>query len=159
MAAPAKIVPLLPAGLRWALAGIFLYAGGAKLLDPRQFVVDLGNYRLLPAALAYFAGLQIPWVEVACGLALATRPWRLGGWLLAVALGIGFTVFVGSAWLRGLDISCGCFGSGAPSPVTAWAALRTAFFPLLAAAGFWHELQREKKRPFVAIVAEGNDQA
>jgi hypothetical protein len=141
MATTAKIVSLLHAGLRWALAGIFLYAGCAKLFDPGRFVADLNNYRLLPATVAYLAGLLIPWTEVVCASALLTKSWRLGGWLLTVALGVGFTVFVASAWMRGLDISCGCFGSGAQSPVTAWASLRTTLFPLLAAAGFWHELR------------------
>jgi hypothetical protein len=142
MATTAKIASWLDAGLRLAFAGIFVYAAGAKLLDPARFVADLGNYRLLPSAATYVAGLLIPWAEVVCALALLMKPWRLGGWFLAVALGAGFAVFVASAWMRGLDISCGCFGSSVRSPVTGWATLRTSLFPLLAAAGFWHELRK-----------------
>jgi putative oxidoreductase len=143
MATTAKIASWLAAGLRLAFAVVFLYAAGAKLSDPARFVADLGNYHLLPAAGAYLAGLLVPWAEAVCALALLTKPWRLGGWLLAVALGAGFTVFVTSAWLRGLDISCGCFGSSVRSPVTAWAALRTIPYPLLAAAGLWRELRKQ----------------
>ncbi len=142
MATTAKIESWLDAGLRLALAGIFVYAAGAKLLDPARFVADLGNYRLLPAAATYAAGLLVPWAEVVCALALLTRPWRLGGWPLAATLGAGFTIFVASAWMRGLDISCGCFGSSVRSPVTAWATLRTIPYPLLAAVGFWYELRK-----------------
>jgi putative oxidoreductase len=143
MAAPAKIEALLHGALRGVLAAILAYAGVAKVLDPARFVADLDNYRLVPAIVAYGAGLLVPWVEIASAAALLIRPLRLGGWLLAFLLGAGFAVFVGSAWLRGLDISCGCFGGAAPMPVTGWAALRTALYPLLAAAGFWYEARRE----------------
>jgi len=141
MAAPAKIVPWLHAGLRWALAATFLYAGGAKVLDPARFVADLDNYQLVPAVVAYLIGLFVPWAEIVGAAALLTGRWRLGGWLLTFLLGTGFAVFVGSAWLRGLDISCGCFGSGPQANVTGWATVRTSLFPLLAAAGLWYELR------------------
>ncbi len=139
MAAPAKIAGLVHGALRWALAGILLYAGGAKILDPARFVADLGNYQLVPGAVAYAAGLLVPWAELVCAAALLSRPWRLGGWLLAFLLGAGFAVFVASAWLRGLDISCGCFGGSAQAPVTGWAVARTLLYPLVAGVGFWYE--------------------
>jgi len=142
MAAPAPLGPLLHAGARWALAAVLLYAGGAKILDPAGFVAAVGNYQLVPAAVAYGIGLLVPWLEIGCAAALLARPWRLGGWLLAFLLGAGFAVFVGSAWLRGLDIACGCFGGAAQAPVTAGAALRTLLYPAVAAAGFWYEPQR-----------------
>ncbi len=142
MAGTAKIAGVLHGALRLALAGVLLYAGGAKIIDPAGFVADLGNYQLVPDAVAYGAGLLIPWIEVLCAAALLARSWRLGGWFLAFLLGAGFTFFVASAWLRGLDISCGCFGTGVRTPVTAWATLRTFLYPLAAAAGYWYEPQR-----------------
>lgn len=109
---------------QWGLAIMFVYAGVMKLHDPIQFSIELGNYRLLPEALALRMGAWLPWLEIFAGLGLLLKPVRLGSWFLSAALGLGFTIFVTSAWLRGLDISCGCFGSSSTrvGPVVAFRA-------------------------------------
>jgi energy-converting hydrogenase Eha subunit E len=53
----------------------------------------------------------LPWLEILCGLALITR--RLYAGALAILLGL-MLVFIGatiSAKVRGIDITCGCFGA------------------------------------------------
>jgi uncharacterized membrane protein YphA (DoxX/SURF4 family) len=98
--------------LRWLLAALFLVTGALKAIDPVATAQSIANYQLLPAALVPLAALYVPWLEVGCGLALLTSRLRRGGWLLALLLSEAFLVFTVSALVRGLDISCGCFGTG-----------------------------------------------
>ena len=106
----------LPRTLEVLLALLFLYAGVSKALDPATFARDVENYRLLSALPSGALALYLPWLEILAGLALLLNRLRAGSLALLLALSAAFSVALASAWLRGLDISCGCFGSG-PSPV------------------------------------------
>ncbi len=108
----------LSLALRLGLGALMVWAGQAKLHDTAAFAEEIGNYRLLPMA-APLASVTLPMVELFAGLALfAPRgPWRLGAGLLNLGLLSMFTLAVTSTRLRGIDLSCGCFGT-ASSPVT-----------------------------------------
>lgn len=110
--------------LRLCLGGLMAWAGFAKLQDPAAFAEEIGNYRLLPM-LAPLASVTLPMVELVGGLALLTPrgPWRQGAALLNLGLLAVFTLAVTSTRVRGIDLSCGCFGTGS-SPVTWWTVLR-----------------------------------
>jgi hypothetical protein len=93
------------------LAAFFFVAGSLKVLNPGGFFEDIQNYDLLPRFFAVGLSFYLPWVEVFCGIALFFRRFRCGALVLISAL---LHIFIGalvSAWLRGLDISCGCFES------------------------------------------------
>ena len=97
---------------RWIIAAVFLYAGVVKILDPAAFAVDINNYRLMPYPVAGLMAAVLPWLEVMCaGLLIAGR-WMRGAALILVGLNAVFLLAILSAMVRGLDISCGCFGSG-----------------------------------------------
>ena len=92
------------------VGGIFIYAGVVKVLDPIQFSNDIDNYQSLPWFVSVRLALYLPWLEIFCGIALAFRFLHRGGLSILTAL---ILVFIGAtiaAKLRGLDISCGCFG-------------------------------------------------
>lgn len=98
--------------LRLGLGGLFLWAAAGKIADPRGFARDIANYRLLPDAAAPALAALLPFVEAGLGLAVV-----LGLWTRAAALGLAglmavFTVAVGAAFARGIDVACGCFGGG-----------------------------------------------
>lgn len=103
--------------LRHALAllfgGVFAYAGVLKLRDPSVFLNDIRSFDLLPDPYAAWLALGLPWLEVFAGLAVITGLLRQGGLLLLNAALVGFFIAIGSAWWRGLDITCGCFGGDA----------------------------------------------
>jgi len=92
------------------VGGIFVYAGVIKALDPGQFANDIDNYKTLPWFVSVRLALYLPWLEIFGGLALIFRFLYRGGLSILTAL---LGVFIGAtvvAKLRGLDISCGCFG-------------------------------------------------
>lgn len=110
--------------LRLGLGGLFVYTGALKLTDPTAFAVEIHNYQLIPA-LAPLLAATLPAVELAVGAAILVgpSPFRRAGALASAALMAVFTVAVGSAVARGVNISCGCFGAGS-GPVTYLTVLR-----------------------------------
>ena len=116
MRAPAERQTLRSIGLvllRVALGGLMVAAGVLKLRDPAGFAVEIANYQLFPALSPYLAA-TVPAVELVLGMGLLFLPaaWRraaAGGAALLLTM---FTVAVCAAYLRDINIACGCFGGG-----------------------------------------------
>lgn len=104
-------------GLRFFLhllfGGVFVYAGALKAWDPAAFVMDVRSFELLRDPLAAWLAMALPWLEIFAGLAVMTGILRAGGLLILNVTLLFFLVAILSAWARGLDIQCGCFGGGA----------------------------------------------
>ena len=92
------------------VGGIFIYAGAIKALDPVRFATDIDNYKILPWFISVRLAFYLPWLEILCGAALIVRRLYLGGLSILTALVCVFTVVTIAAKVRGLDITCGCFG-------------------------------------------------
>ncbi|MES2980767.1 MAG: DoxX family protein [Verrucomicrobiota bacterium] len=107
--AKSEIIALI---LRVAMGAWFVYAGGLKIFGVglERFVTDIENYRLVSGQIAIVAAYVIPWLEVVAGLCFMLGILRKGAWWIMLGLVMAFVVSVGSAWWRGLDISCGCLG-------------------------------------------------
>ncbi len=106
------------AGLRVLVAGVFLAAGVMKIWDFQRglsatpdFTLAIQSYHLLPSPdLAVLLAVYLPWVEVTAALALFVRRVALGTSAALLGLTVVFLGAIGSAWSRGLDLACGCFG-------------------------------------------------
>src|ERR1700693_6097456 len=92
------------------IGGVFIYSGVIKALDPIGFANDIDNYKILPWAIGVGLAFYLPWLEILCGLALIARRLYLGGLSILTALISIFIVATVAAKVRGLDITCGCFG-------------------------------------------------
>jgi uncharacterized membrane protein YphA (DoxX/SURF4 family) len=57
----------------------------------------------------------LPWIEILAGAALILGLWTRPAALLTTAMLMVFAPAVTYAYLTGLDISCGCFGTGPES--------------------------------------------
>ena len=92
------------------VGGIFIYAGVIKVMDPLRFAIDIDNYKMLPWAIGVRLAFYLPWLEMLCGLALILRFFYRGGLFILSALTVIFIAASIIAKVRGLDITCGCFG-------------------------------------------------
>ncbi|HZJ16563.1 MAG TPA: MauE/DoxX family redox-associated membrane protein [Chthoniobacteraceae bacterium] len=122
--------------LRFALAAVFIYAGVVKILDAQRFALDVQHYDLTPWTVSVLVAVYLPWLEVIAGIALIVRRQQLGA---LVALGGMTAIFLGallSAWARGLDISCGCFGRESRNIQTNFPLLLAQDLALLFVIGF-----------------------
>ncbi len=130
--------------LRLFLGAVFLYAGIVKVIDPAQFLVDVESYRLLPYLAALVVALYLPWLEIFCGAALWFKRWYDGAIVILLGLTVVFGVLIASAWVRGLDISCGCFGVSESTETNyAWWLLRDILLFAGLAGSLWLERFRE----------------
>lgn len=112
---------------RLVLAGIFIYAGYAKLtmgMHPRPplgvalsfFALQVDSYRILPTWAVNVVAHTLPFAEVVLGLLLLVG-WRLRIWATLVTLiMVGFFAAVVRSYALGLQINCGCFAT--PEPLT-----------------------------------------
>ncbi|HEY0946170.1 MAG TPA: MauE/DoxX family redox-associated membrane protein [Opitutaceae bacterium] len=121
---------------RLVLAGLFVYAGSAKALAPAAFAADIANFRLLPLFESGLLAVYLPWLEILAGGALLIGRWRAGGALVVALLSAVFLGALLSARLRGLDITCGCFGhansEGGGGGISGWLMARNGVLLALA---------------------------
>ncbi len=119
------------------LGGMFIFAGIAKILDldqligdlqhlrfasvfsdlsnlslanPAEFASDIDNYKILPWPVSVALAFYLPWLEIFCALGLVVRFLYRGSLSILIALIAVFTLATIAAKVRGLDITCGCFG-------------------------------------------------
>jgi len=92
------------------VAGVFIYAGAIKALDPVQFANDIDNYKIFPWPISVALAFYLPWLEIFCGFALVVRLLYRGALSILTTLILTFTLMTIAAKVRGLDITCGCFG-------------------------------------------------
>jgi uncharacterized membrane protein YphA (DoxX/SURF4 family) len=96
---------------RVIVGGVFIWAGALKIADPLGFAQSIKNYQIFPHTLAFLIAVLLPWVEVLSGVFLIIGVFKRSSALLISLLLIGFIGLVALALARGIDTSCGCFGS------------------------------------------------
>jgi uncharacterized membrane protein YphA (DoxX/SURF4 family) len=113
---------------RILLAGLFIYAGYAKIRMPTLsarpplgvalsfFAMQVDSYQLVPKAAVSVVAHALPFAEITLGLLLLIG-WQLRIWTSLLTLVMaGFFFGVLRAYLLHLEINCGCFG--VPEKVT-----------------------------------------
>jgi len=132
-----------------AVAGMFLYAGGEKIIEPRQFAIDIGNYRMLPEAYHNLMAIFLPWIEVGAAIALIIPATRRGGAILITGMLLMFIAAVSyAAFYMGYNINCGCFGKNSAS-----AGLKTVLLDVALLMGVLLAVWPWKKQPDASVVA------
>jgi putative oxidoreductase len=97
-------------GLRWPLGGLFLWAGIIKVGDPSGFAELISGYQLGTYPLVLALAFYLPFLEIVCGAALMLNRAYAGALRILRMLMLIFIAALVCAWVRGLDIQCGCFG-------------------------------------------------
>jgi putative oxidoreductase len=122
--------------LDFVLAGIFIYAGALKAFDPVQFASDIDNYKILPWPVSVALAFYLPWLEILCAFGLVFRFLYRGALAILTGSIVLFTLAITAAKVRGLDITCGCFGHASqhwsfPSHLATNVAILAALLALL----------------------------
>ena len=110
---------------RLTLGGIFIYAGGTKLLEPEIFAVLIEAYGIVPEGLLMPVAIGLPFLEVIAGFGLLFE--IRGSLALITGLLVFFMVVLGYGIWMGLDVDCGCFGPEDPE-AEAFHGLRLSLF-------------------------------
>ena len=119
---------------RVLLGAWFVYSGGFKIFSSGldKFTRDVANYQLVKPPLDAIASYSVPWLELIAGVCLMLGILRRGAILTIGGLAVVFSISVGWAWHKGLDISCGCHGGDTPIQYWYKAAEFAGYFILLA---------------------------
>jgi uncharacterized membrane protein YphA (DoxX/SURF4 family) len=114
------ISPSIALAFRIVLGCMFLYTGVVHALDPKGFAEAVANYRILPAVLVNPFAVALPFVELITGMALILGILIPGSSLIIAGLLFVFTLALGIALFKGLDISCGCFTTSKEAQRISW---------------------------------------
>ena len=124
--------------VRLAVAGVFLVAAIPKILDPAQFASDISNYQAFPYWSWNVLAGTVPMLELVGAASLLTG-WRRGaGATLLGILTVAFTLLIASVMVRGIDVTCGCFGTDPDADGAGWPELIRDVALL---AGIWLSLR------------------
>ncbi|MDF1738045.1 MAG: DoxX family membrane protein [Verrucomicrobiales bacterium] len=96
--------------LRLVFGALFIWSGIAKIKDPIGFADAVRNFEIIGDPFAVAVALYLPWLEVISGIAVMWDRFAKSASLLITVMVVVFTLLIITAWIRGLDISCGCFG-------------------------------------------------
>ncbi len=105
-----QILAILETVSRIGLGALFLYSAWAKINDPGVFAASVERYQMLPGGLLGIFSLTMPMLELLAGLALLFTKWQREASLLISIMLTMFIIALTQAFVRGLEISCGCFG-------------------------------------------------
>jgi uncharacterized membrane protein YphA (DoxX/SURF4 family) len=106
--------------LRIGLGALFVYSAATKLPDMASLADSVSNYRLLPGVLVPLFSVALVGMELLAGLSLVVGvAARAAACWIALML-FAFIAALSQALIRGIDLSCGCFGSTDVEPVS-WA--------------------------------------
>jgi uncharacterized membrane protein YphA (DoxX/SURF4 family) len=118
--------------LRVALGAMLVVAGASKVGHAAEFAAQIAGFRLLPQPIIAPLALLLPFLEMLTGLYLIVGMFTRAAAWVAVAMFAVFDAAIASAVVRGMTVSCGCFGP-TDRTVTTWAEVaRDAVFVLLA---------------------------
>jgi len=105
--------------LRVAVGAVFIWAGALKIGHADVFAAQITAFGIVPHALIAPLALLLPLFEIVLGgYLIAGLYTRVAAVIAAIQLAI-FAAAIASAVMRGLSLSCGCFGPG-DKTVTSW---------------------------------------
>ncbi len=95
---------------RLTLTGVFVLAALPKIKDPIAFSASVNAFRVVGPELSNWIALILPWLELIIGIGILFPQTKSSSGILIAMLLITFIGLHISAWARGLEIDCGCFG-------------------------------------------------
>ena len=95
--------------LRFGFGILLIYASVDKIMHPHGFAVMVENYRVFGKDLSLLTAVFVPYLEAVVGILLIIGVWLEASAFINMMLFLVFLILIGQAYIRGLDISCGCF--------------------------------------------------
>ena len=104
--------PWLATAARLLIGVVLVVAGAIKVPDPAAAMRAVRAYQLVPEALVGPVAFGLPVLEIAVGLALLAGVFVRAAAIASAVMLVVYIAAIVSAWARGLQIDCGCFGGG-----------------------------------------------
>ena|GEM_PF-1017403 len=114
----------------WILGVAFLLAGFPHWSNSYYFLGSIYAYKLVDPGVGQIAAMGMPIIQLVLALCFLTRTFLDAAHTATLFFLIGFATIQTSAYIRGLDISCGCFGPQNSSTI-GWFSLSIVYGLLL----------------------------
>jgi Methylamine utilisation protein MauE len=113
-----KVIPRgIDAGVSFLIGVIFIVSGADHLLNPYYFLGSIYAYGICAPRTGQVVAVILPALQLVVGASLLVRLWRDAAHFLALSMLLAFAFAQGVAFVRGLDISCGCFAACEETPI------------------------------------------
>ncbi|MHC4397324.1 MAG: MauE/DoxX family redox-associated membrane protein [Planctomycetota bacterium] len=122
--------------LRVGIGCMFIWSSLPKIRQPYDFLSSVYSYELIGPRLGMFVAMTLPWLEVLVGICLVGGVFISGALLASAGMAAMFTFVLASALYRGLEITCGCFGSSATEIIGVSTLIRAIAILLFSGLGF-----------------------
>lgn len=137
---------------RLVVAGTFVMAALPKIQDPVAFTAAIQGFQVIDGALAQWIAIILPWFELVIGVGLLIPALRRTSGLCMALLLVSFIGLHASAWARGLDIACGCFGKEMePTTDYRFLILRNLILLIVVAWLIWRDVKTAQSTSEVAL--------
>lgn len=132
-------------GLRLGLGGLLIVASIDKLLHPLEFSFAVAGYGVIGQGGALLVAAVLPMLELVTGLLLISGRWSENAALAGAMLYTVFLLLVAQAFVRGIDIECGCYRTEGGGGITWLKVIENSSL----AAGAWllfylHSVEKER---------------
>jgi len=123
--------------LAYLIGFVFLYSSSVHLANPYAFLSHIYSYGVVSERVGIVGATLLPSLQLTIGVSLLFfSRLRRTGLLIASILLLGFTGLQLQAWLRGLNIACGCFSNSHEDPINWFTISRTGLLFAAALAGY-----------------------
>lgn len=110
----------------WIFGLTFLIAGFPHWSNPYYFLGSVYAYKLVEPGVGQMIAMGMPIIQLVLALCFLTRTFLDASHLATLFLLACFATVQTTAYFRGLDISCGCFGPGHDSQI-GWTTLSLVY--------------------------------
>ena len=97
--------------IRLFLGFMFIFAAVTKISDPEGFSQAIYNYKIIPLSFVNILAIILPWIELCAGILMIFGISVKENSAIIFGLLLIFIIAITISLFRGLDISCGCFGT------------------------------------------------
>jgi len=139
-----KIPPLVAGALRILLAGVFGWAGVAKLISPQAFAEGVAAFQIFPNATINVIAMTVPVIELVAAALLVTPWWYRLGSLISATLSACFIALFIWVGVYGISVNCSCFGTFGSVTSAPAGALRGVVLLALSAALYLYAFPRQR---------------
>jgi len=101
--------PAVLAACKVFIGALFIISSATKIPDPARFADSIANYKILPDIFLMPMAYTVPWIQLIAGVALILDIYAQSSAFILCGLLVVYIAAITSAYIRGIDIECGCF--------------------------------------------------
>jgi putative oxidoreductase len=101
--------PAVLAACKIFIGALFIISSVTKIPEPARFADSIANYKILPDFLLLPMAYTVPWIQLIAGVMLILDIYAQSSSFILCGLLVVYIAAITSAYVRGIDIECGCF--------------------------------------------------